>query len=138
MSRLLNIKFDLTGVEEVLAALDQAEESIRATVKSAMQDNVAHLQEASVALAPILSSNLRDSVSSEVNDIPQGVEGTVAFGTVYALRRHEEEYKPGPITAQSPGYDGMKPGRKYLERPLKRYSRKYMEHIANKVKEALR
>jgi len=138
MSRLLNIKFDLTGVEEVLAALDSGNEKALAAAEAGMQEVTADLLRVSTALAPQLTGDLMATGTREVERHGTVVEGTVSFSTPYALRRHEENYKPGPITANKPMIDGMKPGRKYLEQPLKKYSRKYVEHIAEKVKEALR
>lgn len=157
MSKMFNIKFELEGLEEALAALDAGNEKALAAAEVGMQEVTADLLRTSVALAPLDAGDLMSTGAEEVIRTGSRVEGEVSFNTPYALRRHEEAPRPGVhpkyknghridnyyvdgrglLTRGKPNVDGMEPGRKYLERPLKRNSKRYFAHIANKVKEAL-
>lgn len=155
-------KFDLKleGMEDVLAALDKAEAEVMEAVAEAQQENAEDLLGKAVELAPIDTGTLRRSGEAHTERDAAGTTGVVSFNTPYAVRRHEEAPRKGihpryvkrgdkwvregeyinglgPITRSSPGVDGMKPGRKYLERPLKKYARKYVQHVADRVREVL-
>jgi len=157
MSTMFNIKFELEGLEEALAALDAGNEKVLAAAEAGMEEVTADLLRSAVGLAPLDTGDLAGSGAKEVDRIGSRVEGEVSFNTPYALRRHEEAPRPGVhpkyekghkregyyvdgrglLTRGKPNVDGMEPGRKYLERPLKKNSKRYFDHIANKVKEAL-
>lgn len=61
----------------------------------------------------------------------------VFFDSPYAVRRHEDRYKLGPVSSVKQSPDGPI-GRKYLSRPLKRQQRHYIKHLKEGVKLALR
>ena len=134
---LFKFDLELEGMDDVLAALDRAEAEVMDALERAQEENTEDLMGKAVELAPILTGTLRRSAEPEVSRDATGVTGVVSFNTPYAVRRHEENYKPGPLTAASPGIDGMPAGRKYLERPLKANAKKYVEHAADRVREVL-
>ncbi len=133
----MRFEIELTGADELKRALDKWEaDAIRALVQ-AQDQNGEDLLQKSQALAPKLSGDLegsgyKDPVKVDVGGKEISVE--VGYNMVYAARRHEEDYSPGPITSGKPGVDGMPAGRKYLERPLIHYMSKYMQNLADAVK----
>ena len=131
------ISIEWTGFEDVKRALDKwGEDAIQAATKGT-NDCLEDLLQKSQALAPKLSGDLEGSGTVEranANPITREISGSVGYNKVYAVRRHEEAYNPGPITRGKPGVDGMTPGRKYLEQPLVRYTSKYMEVIAAAIR----
>lgn len=157
---MFEIDFTLEGYAELLANLDRADVSIVRALEIAQDENAEDLRGAAVELAPIDTGALRRSSEAHIEHTSSGVDGVVTFNTPYAVRRHEEaprmgthpryvkrggewvrdgEYIDGrgPQTRAAPGVDGMEPGRKYLERPLRKRAPKYMQNIARHVKEVL-
>lgn len=132
------ISIEWTGFEDVKRALDHwGEDAVRAATQ-ALDECLEDLLQKSQALAPKLYGDLEGSGTKDavrVNPITKEISGSVGYNKIYAARRHEEVYNPGPITRGKPPIDGMVPGRKYLEQPLMRYSRKYMENIADGIRE---
>ena len=132
---LFSIEWD--GLEEVKQALDQWEaDAIQALVR-AMDENGEDLLQKSQALAPKLDADLEGSGTKDPVKVDAGgreISVEVGYNMVYAARRHEEDYTPGPISASKPGVDGMKAGPKYLERPLMFYARKWMQNMADAIK----
>ncbi|WP_214480969.1 hypothetical protein [Bacillus sp. SM2101] len=59
------------------------------------------------------------------------IVASVGYTEEYALKMHEDFYELGERSKQKPSFDGMKVGRKYLERPLKKYNDRYMDHIGS-------
>lgn len=151
------IKWD--GLEELNNAFDKLEIEVLQAVKEGVVDCTEDLAKVSSQLSPLLEGDLQASPTVDIKINGSNITGEVSYNSPYALRRHEEEYKPGtrkeydksgrpvgyiidgkgPLTRSKPSVDGMIPGRKYLEQPLKKYGKdKYMKYIANKVKGALR
>ncbi|AGK97409.1 hypothetical protein [Clostridium pasteurianum] len=152
----MSSKFEITftGFEEVLQNLDSLEEAIDKEVKQAVMDCGLDLQKVASELAPLLESDLQGSGNTTEENNGQGYTVKVTFDSPYAKRRHEEPYRSGvhkeynsagvyvgdiidgrgPFTRSKPAIDGMAPGRKYLERPLKKYEQKYQDYVANKIK----
>ena len=132
----MKISVDWTGFEEVKAALDRwGRENIEA-IERQLDDCGEDLLSKSQALAPKLTGDLEASGTKDpVQAIPSGMGVQVGFNMGYAARQHEGPGKPGPITRGKPSVDGMQPGRKYLERPLKRYQDQYKQDIADAMRE---
>ncbi|MEW6661964.1 MAG: HK97 gp10 family phage protein [Bacillota bacterium] len=131
------IHIEWEGFEEVKRALEEWKEEAITAIVEAMDQNGEDLLQKAQALAPKLTGDLEGSgTKSEVKVDPVNkiISVQVGFHKPYAARRHEESYRPGLITMGKPGADGMKSGRKYLERPLKRYARKYIENVAEAVR----
>jgi hypothetical protein len=77
-------------------------------------------------LAPLDEGDLRAS-GNTIPSNPQSLEALVGFDTPYALRMHEDlTYNP-----QEPGT-----GPKYLENPARANQKKYIDHIANEMRQA--
>ncbi|RKL63019.1 hypothetical protein DXT63_08465 [Thermoanaerobacteraceae bacterium SP2] len=156
---LLDFSIQWDGIEEIMANLDKATDEVIKAIEEGVSENAGHLLEKAKALAPLLTGDLEAAghLGKLINNGKEIKQRVIFSGVPYALRRHEEaprmgtypqydqegrrigEYIDGRgvFTRGKPPVDGMEPGRKYLERPLKFYSKKYMQTIANKVKEVL-
>lgn len=132
---MLNIEW--TGFEDVKRALDRwGDEAVQAAARGVDESGEDLLQK-SQALAPKLTGDLEGSGTKDsvkINNATKEISVEIGFNKVYAARRHEEDYNPGPITRGKPPVDGMTPGRKYIERPLQYYTPKYMQNIAEAVR----
>lgn len=128
----------ITGVELTKENLDRISKDALDAAYQAITDCIRHLGGASVELAPILTGDLRSSMSSDVKKVDNGIIGTVSFSTPYAIRMHESYYNLGPVSSKAPGFDGEPVGRKYLERPLFKYKDKYLEKIQQAIRERLK
>lgn len=133
--------FDLNA-SDFLRGIDLAQARTRTAVRDGIQDAVDDLKRIAVDIAPIKSSDLRRSGQAEVRTTPNNVIGEVTFRAVedgfnYALWTHEGEYNLGEQSQQAPGTDGYEVGNKYLERPLRGESEKYMRWIAEEIRDAV-
>jgi len=73
----------------------------------------------SVALAPELERHLILSSRVEKVDTATRAARSVSYDTPYAVKQHEAQLNPGPLTSRkAPTQDGAA-GRKYLERPFR-------------------
>lgn len=127
--------FKLTGIEEVKRNLEAWERSALASLISAVDSCGEDLLQKSKALAPKLTGDLEDSgAKNGVTVTATEASTSVGFHKIYAARRHEEAARPGLITRGKPDVDGMRPGRKYLARPLQRYAQRYLGVIANALR----
>jgi hypothetical protein len=132
------ITIELEGVEEVIAALEQWEKEVIEILAKAIDESGEHLLTTAKGLAPKLTGDLEGSGTKDpvvIDDVNREVSVEVGFHKVYAARRHEEIYKPGPITRGKPTVDGMRPGRKYLEKPLLKYRKKYPQEWAKAIRD---
>lgn len=92
-------------------------------------------------IAPIKGSGLRKSVNKTVDVKRDSIVGEVTFSVTenigsrfnYAQWTHEMEYNLGEKSKASPGTDGYSVGNKYLERPLKGESEKYLKWLSQGV-----
>ena len=132
------ISIEWEGFEDVKRALDRwEEEAVQAAARGVDESGEDLLQKAQ-ALAPKLKGDLEGSGTKDqvrVNALSKEISVEIGFNKTYAARRHEEDYNPGPITRGKPAVDGMMPGRKYIERPLQYYTPRYMQNIADAVRE---
>ena len=132
---------EVTGADEVIRALDQWErESIDVLLKAVDASGEDLLTKAQ-GLAPKLTGDLEGSgtkTSTVVNPATHEISTEIGFHKVYAARRHEEVYNPGPITRGKRPVDGFMPGRKYLERLLWWNMNKYFQSWAQKLREIRR
>lgn len=134
---------DWSGFEEVKKALDKWGNDVVSAATRAVDDCAEDLLSKAQALTfkkdgDLEASGTKDPVS--VDPITKEISAQVGFNTSYAARRHEEPghydatNNPGPITRSKPAVDGMLPGRKYLERPLRKYMNKYLQDIADAIR----
>jgi hypothetical protein len=155
MSSDFEIHFE--GLDSLLENFDELEKAAEQTIKQAVKDCIEDLGKVSAKLAPLLEGDLQASNNVQDKAIGNEIIGEIKFNSPYALRRHEEEYRPGrhmeydssgrpvgyiidgrgPLTRSKSSVDGMEPGRKYLERPLKKYEGKYQKYVANAVRRLL-
>jgi hypothetical protein len=141
----MSADLEVKGLNELLAKLTKLGGVVTSKpVVQAMRENMAHLKEATVALAPIDEGDLVRGTSYRVTTKDGavigevGVNATAEDGYPYPVRQHEDmTLKPGPQTALKPDYDGMTPGTKYLERPFNRYKPNYIDNLAEGVKQAI-
>jgi hypothetical protein len=122
--------------------LELTDARVKVAVRTGMQDSVDDLKRIAVDIAPIDSTDLRRSGQATVTEIGGRVIGDVTFTAIdngfdYATWIHEGEYNLGPLSAQAPGTDGYSVGNKYLERPFRGESDKYLRWIAEEVKDAV-
>lgn len=132
-----SMSIEWENLDEMKKALDDWEADVIRELVRAQDENGEDLLQKSQALAPKLDGDLEGSgTKSAVKADPytREISVEVGYNMVYAARRHEEDYTPGPITRGKPGVDGMAAGNKYLERPLIRYMSKYMQNLANAVR----
>jgi hypothetical protein len=117
----------------------------KAMVES-MHDTTDDLARIAQNIAPIESGVLRASAKATVKPYPKSVVGEVTMSAVnkegngrfnYAYWTHEMDYNLGPISAGAPGKDGYNVGNKYLERPLKGESQKYVNMWAEDMRKEL-
>ena len=114
-------------------------------VRRAMQDGMADLKVATVALARVDTHTMEKSVYYRTEATQTRVVGEVGVtaqdekGYPYAIRQHEDlSLDNGPKSELKPAYDGMEVGPKYLERPWLKSRVKYLNHIAEAVNVELR
>ncbi|GEM_PF-2003233 len=156
--KLIDFSIEWDGIGELLKNFDKLSDDVVKAIEKGVNEDAEDLLKVAQQLAPKLEGTLEGSGHlGKLEKKGKAIQQQVTFNTPYALRRHEEpygkkehmEYDPsgrpvgkviegrGPITRSKSSIDGMEPGRKYLERPLKRYYKKYQQHIADKVKEVL-
>lgn len=134
-----NFEFDAS---DFLVHLDTKDKNTERNARVAIQDSLDDLKRISSEVAPIKDSTLRKSVKTKVNDDPLGISGEVSFSAIekhgnksfnYAYWIHEEDYNLGERSANAPGTDGYHVGNKYLERPLKGESERYIKEWAERI-----
>jgi hypothetical protein len=137
--------FDFHGM---YAHLREKENEILEAEQRAVDDATDDLKRISENIAPIYKSTLRKSANKSVKVRKNGdVVGEVTFSAVenssgygrfnYAYWTHEMEYELGPESAEASGTDGYEVGNKYLERPLKGESNKYLEWAAEELEKVM-
>ena len=113
---------------------------VKHSTKQAMQDCVDDLARISSNIAPIDTSSLRKSHKKTVKQQGDQVIGEVSFSAFgrgnfnYAIAMHEWSYTP----SSTGSFNGYAVGSKYLERPLKGESQKYLRWFGEGVQKGLR
>ena len=131
------IEMKIEGVDEVIAAIEKWEGVTIQALTKAVDETKEDLLSKSQKLAPHDKGDLEGSGTpgDTIADMnKREISATVGFHRVYAARMHESYYTPGPITASQPSVDGMRPGRKYLERPLVYYFPAYVKSWADAIR----
>ncbi|MCP6683001.1 hypothetical protein [Bacillus nakamurai] len=127
---------------DFLSLLDNREAAVEQSAKTAMHDNTDDLARLAQNIAPIDKATLRRGMKKKVTLKRDSLIGEVSFRAVdkgfnYALWTHEAEYNLGTASASAGGISGYPVGNKYLERPLKGESQKYINHVADAVRREL-
>lgn len=141
------MSFEFDGAD-FLRGLGAKQLQAQAAAKLGMHDATDDLALISQNIAPIDKATLRRGVDKRVAwESPTALVGEVGFSAVekdgngrfnYAIWTHEQSYNLGAQSASSPGYKGYSVGNKYLERPLKGESKKYVEWITKEIKRGIR
>ncbi|TYS60475.1 HK97 gp10 family phage protein [Sutcliffiella horikoshii] len=143
----MSFEFDAS---EFFFRLDEIENLLLKTAERSMTDSVEDLARIASQIAPIDTSTLRKSVKTKVTWKSGKLQGEVWFYAVerspkygrfnYALWTHEYmgDSQLGPLSSGAGGTDGYTVGSKYLERPLKGESSKYLvEWMAKELRKVL-
>jgi hypothetical protein len=140
MARQSGIKFD---ADEFFRGLDVLDTAVAKAAEFEMDRATDDLLRISSNIAPIDKSTLRKSGKKYVKWRYGAVVGAVTFSAVesssgygrfnYALWTHEQDYELGEQSAAAPGTDGYEVGNKYVERPLKGESVKYLKWLTEGV-----
>lgn len=111
-----------------------------AAAMTAMNDCVDDLARIASNIAPIDKSSLRKSHKKSVKKEGGNIVGEVSFSAYgrgnfnYAIAMHEWSYTP----SQQGGFNGYAVGSKYLERPLKGESQKYLKWLGEGILKGLK
>lgn len=113
---------------------------------TAVQDSLDDLDRIATNIAPIDKSNLRKSSKKKVGLESKGLVGELSFSVIeesgkgkfnYALWIHEMDYNLGVRSAGAGGTDGYSVGNKYIERPLKGESERYIKEWAQEIRKGI-
>jgi hypothetical protein len=120
--------------EQFARELSRMERDVIDNVEVGINEVLEDLLSAAQALSPLDEGGHMESGSVDpVKKQGDEIKGRVGFSKEYSLRLHEDVYELGETSKQKPDFDGMKVGRKYLSRPLDKYSDKYIDHIIKKI-----
>ena len=120
--------------DQFIRELSRVEDRVIQNVEVGINESLEDLLSAAEALSALDEGGHMESGSVEPVTTQGGeMIGRVGFSKEYSLRLHEDVYNLGETSRQKPDFDGMKVGRKYLERPLDKYSDKYIDHIISKI-----
>ncbi len=134
-----------------LREIDKLEKDVKSNLVNSINDCAEDLLNKSQALTPLLTGDLQSS-GNLTKATKDNLEAKVGYNSKYALYQHEKPYSNkvykayyrgryvgtvvggrGVFTRSKPSIDGMEAGRKYLERPVKKYKDKYLEHISSNL-----
>ncbi|MEC1426625.1 hypothetical protein P9D51_10965 [Bacillus sonorensis] len=128
---------------DFLRGLEVTDDEVIGAAAEAMEDNTDDLARIAQNIAPINKGILRRGMKKKFTLTRNRMIGEVSFRAVengfnYAIWTHEADYNLGPASAQAGGTDGYTVGNKYLERPLKGESDRYLRNVENAVRRVLR
>lgn len=95
----------------------EAENPRTSAIARELEAQAVELLGRSQAIAPELTRELIKGALIVRRDTRGRFIRVIAYTAPYAIIRHEDFYRPGPITAAKAGTQDGPPGRKYLERP---------------------
>lgn len=138
----MSFEFDTSDFMNLLKV---KESDIKESTSERMHDCLDDLARISTNIAPIDKTTLRRSETDEVFEENGQIVGEISFSATednggrfnYAYWTHEMDYELGEQSASSPGTDGYDVGNKYVERPLKGESKKYMQWLTEGFVEGL-
>lgn len=139
----MSLEFDAS---DFFHHLDLKDVKTQAAVKLGVHDSMDDLKLIASNIAPIETGVLRASGSYRVKAQVGGIVGELTFSATntdgkgrfnYAYWTHEKDYDLGQQSASAPGMRGYHVGNKYLERPLKGESEKYIRWIGEEVGKVL-
>lgn len=137
MANGFEFRIEVPGIDDLLADLDRMPEDLEANLTDAMTEYGLLLEEGARELVHYDGGDLLTSLEFKpLKKLNGAIEGAVGSELQYAMRRHEEPYRPGTHdkydngvkfvkyylngrgrrTLRKPNWRGLKPGRKFLER----------------------
>lgn len=116
------------GLRQVRINFDRITREIEQAIKEGVTDATLDLLRRSKEEAPLDTGDLRGSGTSEVEEVYNGLKGSVGFNTPYALIQHEDMTFVHPMGGKS----------KYLTDPLNRNATKYRRMIQEKTRRVTR
>jgi len=132
--------------DDFISKMTITEAKMVGAAADALGDSADDLARIASEIAPIKGSGLRKSVTKAIKLGSNGVTGEVSFSVTeksggksfnYALWTHEQDYNLGEQSGASPGTDGYQVGNKYLERPLKGESQRFIDDWAKAIARGL-
>lgn len=124
----------ILDVGQLRRLVDDFGEGIETDLGQGMNRALAELETLAVELAPVDKGNLEASTATQVRRSGSRVIGTLAFVTPYAARVHElPDESRGPLTRKKPGNRLGPAGPKYLERPLREFTKRLPEIFAEVI-----
>lgn len=157
MAKSDDFAIELHGIDELIHLLNVAEKDIDRIVQEELSKFGKHVESVTKKLVHQDEGHLSDSINFD-NAYKEGNSYIVSGGSnlPYALRRHEEPYRPGVHdkylhgrhypdyyvdgrgrgTRYKANYKGYEPGRKYLENAVKATESDYdilTERIINRI-----
>lgn len=131
---------------DFLSHLDTNERNVMKAAKTSVEDSLDDLARIATDIAPIDDSDLRKSANKETEITDKGIEGKLTFSAIekrgyrrfnYAYWTHEMDYNLGEQSSMAPGTDGYHVGNKYVERPLKGESERYIGDWAKDISKVM-
>lgn len=114
---------EVLGIQQAVNEFNKRIKKLNILNPIALREIGLDLSGKSVKRAPLDTADLRGSGFSKV----EGDSVTVGFTAVYALRQHEEMNYNHPRGGEA----------KYLERPFRENTAKYIKHLADSTKRAV-
>ena len=157
MGMNLDIHFD--GLDDLVLELDNMIDAVDDELKRGLNEYAALAEEGSKALTFKDYGDLEESINAEPARMVGGVwEASVGSNMVYALRRHEEQYKPGVRpkydrgikienyyvdgrgrrTRVKPNWRGQPPGRKFISRAVQATEKDFEEIMDEALQNVLK
>jgi hypothetical protein len=156
--RDLRVDVEWHGLNELIVLFEGMDKRFTRILKEEFTKYVKLVEQGTKALAPEQEGDLVDSINSEVRMVHHGIMGIVGANTEYALRRHEEPYRPGTHPrydngAKFPNYyvngrgagtrskgswRGYKAGRKYLTNAVKATEKDFQDMLERVLERCIR
>ena len=115
---MFSIKIEAKGLKELRQNFQELANSVDAQIKEDLEKYLNKVLLNQIRLnTPILSGNLRESLTIQLRSLQKGRVGfNVISDLPYALRVHEEERRLGPVSAIQPEQPEGGVGNKFVER----------------------
>ena len=139
-SRAIEINVKVLGAELIAKRLSKIVRSTRDGISLDLDLISADLLSRAADLSPILTGDLIRSgrVARQGSFAKGAITRAVAFGTNHAVFAHEARYNLGPISRLKPSTEDGAVGRKFLERPFRKHSDRYLRFLRDEAAKRLR
>lgn len=125
----------VTGVDVIKQNLARIQKAVSEALQEEITDIAEEILSDSRDICPQLTGALIASADIDEEDsLLFGVfKRSIFYDTPYAIKQHEGDFNPGPITRQKPGA-----GRKYLQRAFDAKKRQAVARIGRRTEQTLR